>query len=129
MRKDHATGELPLIGGVFRRPAPLSDEEIAGFGENEEVAIQAAVITAWRRRRVQAMSRATAAALCGITPQHFSLIVSGSKYLGPHKINAFEDVVGNTAVSQTIAHFRRLRDERARCELADEVARQMLRSA
>lgn len=129
MKKDQLNGELPLIGGVLRQPAPIEDGVIAGFGDEEESAISRAVTYAWLQRRVQRMSLNTAVALTGITPQHFALIVRGRKYLPPQKLNAYEDVVGNTAVSQTIARFRRLRDAQVQRELGELVAERLLRRA
>jgi hypothetical protein len=55
------------------------------------------------------MTQSTAAEHIGIKPPHFANILNGKKYLPPHKLNAFEWVVGNRALSMTIERFRKTR--------------------
>lgn len=84
---------------------------------------------AWRERRAKSLDAKQASTLCGITRQHFANIVTGRKYLPPQKLNVFEDVVGNRAVSQTIARFRAMRDEAKRREISDALVDQLRRRA
>lgn len=128
MRNYQANGELPLLAEL-KPPAAVDKAVLAGFGDDEEVAVRAALTWAWLERRVRGMTQRAAAERCGIKSQHFSLMLKGSKYLPLSKLNAFEQTVGNTAVSQTIERFRRLRDERLRHELAELIAHSLTRAA
>jgi hypothetical protein len=106
--------ELPLIG-LLKSPEPVSDDVLRTFGDSEEPATRFAVRWAWDNRRIKAMSQHTAAEHIGMPASHFSCVLNGQKYLPPHKINAFEWVVGNHAVSQTLARFAAIREaEQAR---------------
>jgi hypothetical protein len=101
--------ELPIIG-LLEAPVPLLPHQLAGFGDEEESAIKAAIRWGWNNRRVR-MDQSNAAAHIGIPPSHLSNILNGKKHLPPHKINAFEWIVGNRAVSMTIERFRLIREE------------------
>lgn len=104
------TGELALIG-LLRVPDPIRDDVLGTFGDEEEKATKYAVKWAWLHRRVKGMDQRTAAVHMGIPAPHLSNILNGKKHLPPHKINAFEWVCGNRAVSMTIDRFRVIRQE------------------
>lgn len=120
MRPVIEQGELALVG-LLEAPAPLLAHQLAEFGDAEEKAVREAIAWAWRNRRVR-MDQSTAAAHMGVPPSHLSNILNGKKHLPPHKINAFEWIVGNRAVSMTIERFRVKREE----EQALVIARQIL---
>lgn len=120
--------ELPLLT-VMPAPVEITPEQLASFGTDEEQAIREAVMWAWRERRAKSLDAKQASVFCGITRQHFANIITGRKYLPPQKLNVFEDVVGNRAVSQTIARFRVLREEARRREISDALVEQLRRSA
>ncbi len=109
--------ELKLLS-LLRAPDPVRADVLAGFGDNEEQAVKAAILWAWNNRRVKTMTRSSAADHIGIRAPHFSNVLNGKKYLPPHKLNAFEWIVGNRAVSLTIERFRKLREEESALELA-----------
>jgi hypothetical protein len=109
MRPVIAQPELGLIG-LLEAPAPLLAHQLAEFGDDEHKAVKAAIQWAWRQRRVK-MEQTTAAAHIGIPPSHLSNILNGKKHLPPHKINSFEWIVGNRAVSMTIDRFRQIREQ------------------
>lgn len=116
-----ATGQLALLAEL-KQPAPVPAETLASFGDSEEVAIKCAIAWAWRERRVRAMSGRRGAELMGMKHSHFSNMLAGKKYLPVQKINAFESIVGNTAVTQTIERFRTARDARREQKVAELVA-------
>lgn len=120
--------ELPLLG-VLRAPDPIRDDILRTFGDEEEKATRFAVRWAWDRRRIQEMTQTRAAELIGVKGPHFSNILNGSKYLPPHKINAYEEIVGNRAVSMTIERFRQIREQQLVAGLARVVAENMVRAA
>lgn len=120
MRPVIAQPELGLIG-LLDAPVPLFPHQLASFGDDEERAVKAAVKWAWLNRRVR-MEQSTAASHIGIPASHLSNILNGKKHLPPHKINAFEWIVGNRAVSMTIERFRLIREE----EQALVIARQIV---
>jgi hypothetical protein len=120
-------GELPLIG-LLKGPETLLDRVVGGFGDDEETATRFAVRWAWDHRRV-AMSQNDAATHMGIPASHLCNILSGKKYLPPHKINAYEWIVGNRAVSQTIERFRAIREQEQTRQLAALIAEQLTRAA
>ena len=107
--------------GLLEAPAPLLPHQLAAFGDEEETAIKAAIKWAWLHRRVK-MEQSTASMHMGIPPSHLSNILNGKKHLPPHKINAYEWIVGNRAVSMTIERFRARREE----EQALAIARQIV---
>lgn len=84
---------------------------LRSFGDDEEPATKFAVKWAWLHRRVKGMDQRTAASYMGIPAPHLSNILNGKKHLPPHKINSFEWVCGNRAVSMTIERFRQIRQE------------------
>lgn len=120
--------ELSLLA-VLRAPDPIRDDVLRTFGDDEEGATKFAVRWAWDHRRVREMSQAKAAAHIGMPASHFSNILSGAKYLPPHKINLYEQVVGNRAVSMTIDRFRQIRERELVAGLARIVAENMVRAA
>jgi hypothetical protein len=120
MRPVIAQSELPLMG-LLEAPAPLLPHQLAAFGDDEEKAVKEAIRWAWINRRVR-MEQSTASAHMGIPPSHLSNILNGKKHLPPHKINAYEWIVGNRAVSMTIERFRLRREE----EQALVIARQIV---
>lgn len=117
--QNELTGLLALLKG----PDLVRADILASFGDNEEKATKAAIAWAWNNRRVKDMTKRVAAEHCGIRPPHFSNILNGKKHLPPFKINAFEWVMGNRAVSLTIDRFREMRKEESALELARAVVR------
>lgn len=75
------------------------------------------------------MSQAEASRMIGIACSHFCNILSGKKYLPPHKINAFEWTVGNQAVSSTIERFYMIRERQQTEELGRIIAAGLVRAA
>lgn len=120
--------ELPLLG-VLRAPDQIREDVLRTFGDDEEKATRFAVRWAWDRRRVQEMTQDRAAELVGVKAPHFSNILNGKKYLPPHKINAYEQIVGNRAVSMTIERFRLIRERALVDGLARVVAENIVRAA
>lgn len=102
--------ELPLLG-LLKAPAPLLEHQLLALGDDEEKAVKEAVQWAWRNRRIKSLDQRTAAVYMGIPAPHLSNILNGKKHLPPHKINAFEWLCGNRAVSMTIERFRVRREE------------------
>lgn len=120
--------ELPLLG-ILRAPEQIRDDVLRTFGDDEEKATRFAIRWAWDRRRIQEMTQSRAAELIGIKAPHFSNILNGVKYLPPHKINSYEQIVGNRAVSMTIERFRQIRERELVAGLARAVAENMVRAA
>lgn len=120
--------ELPLIGSL-RGPDQIREDILRTFGDEEEDSTRFAVRWAWDHRRIQGMSQERAAEIIGIKAPHFSNILSGKKYLPPHKINAYEWVVGNKAVSGTIDRFAKIREQQMVDGIARIFAEQMVRAA
>jgi plasmid maintenance system antidote protein VapI len=108
--------ELPLLS-LLRAPDLVRSDVLQSFGDNEELAVRAALRWAWNNRRVKMTQRSFADHI-GIKAPHLSNILNGKKYLPPHKLNAFEWVVGNRAVSLTLERFRKRREEESALELA-----------
>lgn len=121
----HVNRELPILAEI-KKPAAITPDQIDSFGVDEESAIQSAITWAWNNKRIQRMSQRRAAELCGMTASHFSNVVNGEKYLPPQKLNQFEWVVGNTAVSQTISKFRVERESHMVQQVAAVVAAHMV---
>jgi hypothetical protein len=121
-------GQLPLIT-LLKKPAPVEPSIVASFGEDEEIAVTNAIAWAWRERRVKPMTQRGAAELLSMKAPHFCNVLSGKKYLPLHKLNAYEELVGNTAVTQTIARFAALRESRLQHELAGLVAEHLAKTA
>jgi hypothetical protein len=92
--------ELNLLG-LLKAPEPIRSDLLLSFGDDEEVAVKASLKWAWLHRRVK-MTQRLAAEHIGVKPSHFANIINGKKYLPPHKINAFEWIVGHRAVSLTV---------------------------
>jgi hypothetical protein len=120
--------ELPILG-VLRSPDPVREDVLRTFGDEEEGAVEFAIRWAWDHRRVKSMTQSRAAEHIGIAASHFCNILAGKKYLPPHKINAYEQVVGNRAVSMTIERFRQLRERALVADLAKIVAENIVRAA
>jgi hypothetical protein len=108
--------ELHLVG-LLKAPDYVRSDTLLGFGDDEERAVKAAIKWAWLHRRVK-MTQSLAAEHIGMKPPHFANVLNGRKYLPPHKINAFEWVVGNRALSMTLERFRKTREEEAGLQLA-----------
>lgn len=113
--------ELKLLG-LLRGPDLVRADVLLSFGDNEELAVKAAIKWAWNNRRVK-MDQRVAAAHTGIRAPHFSNILNGKKHLPPFKINSFEWAVGNRAVSLTIERFRKVREEESALHLARAIVR------
>lgn len=122
------TAELPLIG-LLRAPDMIRDDVLRGFGDEEEGAVQFAIRWAWDHRRVRDMTQKRAAELCGMTASHFCNALAGKKYLPPHKLNAYEQIVGNRAVSGTIERFRQIRERETVAGLSKLIAEQITKAA
>ena len=120
--------EIPIVAAL-KSPDRVPDQVVASFGDYEETVITYAVRWAWENRRIRDMTQARAAELMGLTAPHFSNILTGKKYLPAHKINSFESVVGNTAVSQTLQRFRELRSRDMATQIAQLVADNLVRAA
>jgi len=120
--------ELALLAEI-KQPSQIAETKIAEFGNEEENAIGEAIKWAWLHRRIQRMSQRRASELCGMPASHFSNMVNGDKYLPPQKLNQFEWVVGNTAVSQTIEKFRVVRNSEIVRQVSQIVAENMVRAA
>lgn len=120
--------ELPILG-LLRAPDPIREDILRTFGDEEEGATRFAVQWAWNNRRDKSLDKRTAAQRCGIKSPHFSNIVSGKKHLPPYKINAYEWVMGNLAVSMTIARFRQIRERDLVAGVARVVAEHIVRAA
>jgi hypothetical protein len=120
--------ELPLLA-ILRAPDPVRDDILRSFGDEEEPATKFAVRWAWDHRRGKSMSQMEAARLMGIASPHLCNILSGRKYLPPHKINSYEQIVGNRAVSMTIERFRQIRERELVAGIARVVAENMVRAA
>jgi ABC-type taurine transport system substrate-binding protein len=110
-------GLLPLIAAL-RRPDGVDPAVIESFGDDEEDAVKRAIRWAWDNRRVRGMTKTRAAELIGMKNSHLTNVLKGGKYLPAQRINVWEQVMGNTAVSQTLERFRAVR-ERA---MVDELA-------
>jgi hypothetical protein len=102
--------ELHLVA-LLRAPDHVRADVLLSFGDDEHRAVKAAIKWAWLHRRVKGMTQRFASEHVGIKAPHFANILNGRKYLPPHKLNAFEWVMGNRAVSLTIERFRRMREE------------------
>ena len=120
--------ELPLIAEL-KGPAPIREDTLRSFGDDEEEAVLFAIRWAWDNRRVRQMTQRRAAELLGVPASHLSNILNGAKHLPPYKINAYEWIVGTKAVSQTIERFRVLREQAMVSQLAQAVAANIVRAA
>lgn len=120
--------EFPFLA-VLKAPDQIREDVLRTFGDDEEKATKFAVRWAWDHRRSQGMTQSKAAEFIHIKPSHFCNILSGKKYLPPHKINSYEQVVGNRAVSMTIDRFRQIRERDLVAGLAQAVAENMVRAA
>lgn len=112
--------ELQILG-LLKAPDPLLEHQLLAFGDEEERATKQAVRWGWVNRRIKAMDQRTAAERMGIPAPHLSNILNGKKHLPPHKINAYEWIVGNRAVSMTIERFRIIREEEHALALAKAI--------
>jgi hypothetical protein len=108
--------ELPLLS-LLKAPDMVRADVLQSFGDDEELALRAALRWAWDHRRVR-MTQRSMADYIGVRAPHLANILNGKKYLPPHKLNAFEWYVGNRAVSLTIERFRRRREEESALDLA-----------
>jgi hypothetical protein len=125
---DKQNQELPLIG-LLKAPAEVREDVLRTFGDTEEDAVKFAVRWAWDNRRIKAMSQAVAATHLGMPNSHFTNILNRKKYLPPHKINAFEWLMGVRAVSQTIERFRLIRERELVEGMGRVIAENMIRRA
>ncbi len=112
--------ELPILG-LLKAPEPIREDVLRSFGDDEEEATQFAIRWAWDHRRVK-MNQRAGAQYINMPASHFSNMLNGDKYLPPHKINAFEWICGNRAVSMTIERFRAIREQEQTKQLALLVA-------
>jgi hypothetical protein len=113
-------GELNLLS-LLKAPDPVRADILAAFGDVEERAVREAITWAWHHRRVRNMTQRSAAEHIGVKAPHFANILNGKKYLPPHKLNAFEWIVGNRALSMTLERFREIRAREAALELATAI--------
>ena len=113
---------------LLKAPEDIREDMLRTFGDEEEVAIKFAIRWAWDHRRVR-MDQSNAAEHIGVSKSHLCNILSGKKYLPPHKINTYEWIVGNRAVSQTIERFRHIREGEQTRQLAELIAQNMVRAA
>lgn len=120
--------ELPLLG-LLRSPDPIREDILRTFGDVEEAAVRFAVRWAWDNRRIRAMSQHSASEHVGMPASHFSCVLNGTKYLPPHKLNAFDWVVGNHALSQTVARFAVIREAEQTRQLSVLIAENMVKAA
>lgn len=118
--------ELPIVG-LLRTADPVREDILRSFGDDEEYATRFAVQWSWNNRRDKSLTKGEAARRCGIQAPHFSNIVNGKKHLPPHKINAYEWVMGNKAVSMTIDRFRGIRERELVSGLSKVIAEHMVR--
>lgn len=123
-----STAELPLIAAL-RGPDQVSEDILRTFGDSEKAATLFAIRWAWDHRRDKSLTQSSAAERIGIAASHFCNILSGRKYLPPHKINAYEWAVGNHAVSLTIARFAVVREQEQVRQLAAVIAEQLTKAA
>lgn len=120
--------ELPILG-LLRAPDPVREDILRTFGDDEEGATLFAIQWAWNNRRDKSLDKRTAAQRSGIKAPHFSNIISGKKHLPPHKINAYEWVMGNKAVSMTIERFRAIRERELVAGMSRAIAEHIVRAA
>ena len=120
--------ELALIA-LLKSPETIREDVLRTFGDAEDVAVKFAINWSWHHRRIKGMSQANAADHIGIRASHFCNILSGAKHLPPHKINAFEWVTGNHAVTQTIQRFAAIRETEQSRQLAQVIADHITRAA
>lgn len=120
--------ELPLLG-LLKAPEPVREDILRTFGDEEETAVRFAIRWAWDNRRIRAMSQHSAAEHMGMPASHFSCVLNGTKYLPPHKLNAFDWIVGNHALSQTLVRFATLRESEQTLQLANLIAQNITRAA
>jgi transcriptional regulator with XRE-family HTH domain len=109
--------ELKLLA-LLKAPDLVREDILRAFGDDEEQAVKAAIKWAWNHRRVKMMTQRSLADHVGVKAPHLANILNGKKYLPPHKLNAFEWVVGNRALSLTLERFRKMREEESALELA-----------
>jgi hypothetical protein len=118
--------ELPLLAAL-KSPDPIREDILRTFGDEEEPSVLFAIRWAWDHRRSTSLTQAKAAEHIGIAASHFCNILAGKKYLPPHKINVFEQVVGNRAVSMTIERFRLIRERELVTGLSRAIAENLVR--
>ncbi len=94
---------LPLIGGVVQaQKLTLPPQAIDGLTDYRH-----ACRMAWKLRQIKGMTRRTLAELSGLYPSHVSdyFSVNESKRdLPADRIAAVEAILGNTCISQYLAH-------------------------
>lgn len=112
--------ELPILG-LLKSPDPVREDILRTFGDEEEAATKFAIRWAWDHRRVK-MNQRAGAQYISMPSSHFSNMLNGDKHLPPFKINAFEWICGNRAVSMTIERFREIREQEQTKQLALLVA-------
>jgi hypothetical protein len=125
MLNDPTNGQLPLVAEL-RGPLQVDPAIIASFGEDEEDAVKLAIRWSWDHRRIAGLTKTRFAELCGFKNSHLTNILQGGKYLPAQRINVWESILGNTAVSQTIARFAELRQRQLREEISLLVAEHLV---
>lgn len=95
--------ELPLLARIDG-PSVMPEQYVALAKTYRQ-----AVRVAWRKRRVQYMTKAQLAAETGMYASHITDYLNEDDHpkrrdLPAHHIHAFNVVVGNTLVSQWLAH-------------------------
>ena len=125
---ENAQRELPLVA-LLRGPETVRADILGSFGDLEDTAFTYAVRWSWDHRRVRDLTQSRASELMGIKAPHLSNILSGRKYLPAHKVNAFEAITGNTAVSQTMDRFAEIRKRQMADQLANLIAENIVRAA
>lgn len=94
---------LPLLGGVVQaQRTALPAKAIDGLTDYRH-----ACRMAWKLRQVKGMTKRTLAELAGLYPSHVSdyfSVQENKRDLPADRIAAVEAVLGNTAISQWIAH-------------------------
>ena len=91
--------DLPLAFGVAKTAEWLAESEIASCQS-----FRCAVRLCWAHRRIQGMTQRTLAEYAGLYPSHVSDYLSadsdGKRTLPADKVDAFEQVCGNRAITQ-----------------------------
>lgn len=98
---------LPLMGGVVQaQRVHLPSKAVEGLTDYRH-----ACRMAWKLRQIKGMTRRTLAELSGLYPSHVSDYFATDdrkRTLPADRIAAVESILGNTAISQYLAHQARL---------------------
>lgn len=98
MKCTDTTADLPLAFGMVKAPVWLPVEQIKSIKSYRE-----AVRLCWIHRRSQGMTKRTLAELADLYAPHVTDYLSeleGKRNLPADKIDAFETICGNRAISQ-----------------------------